>query len=154
MLVDSFAHMLEKVPKGVPWTDKVSLINGYEAYLALESKDRLRCAYTVVKTLRCIGCRLPRKVVRGPVTSRWWYWSLMRLIVGIKTTVRVLVATQGNWKQRLFPAPVLWTTRVFFPSKVAEMIAFCQDLKDGLPKTWPTNPEGELPHDLWQTQQR
>ena len=85
--------------------------------------------------------RVPRKVARSLVDCRCWYWSLMRLIVGIRTTVRVLVATHGNWKQRLFPAPVLCMTRVFFPSKVTEMIAFCQGLNDGFPKNLISNPK-------------
>ena len=46
--------------------------------------------------------------------------------MGIKTTERVLVATQGNWKQRLFPARLLnLNNKGVLPSKVAEMSHFC-----------------------------
>ena len=87
MLVNSFANMLENITKGVSWTDQVSLINGYMAYLAQErtglgvptlsyklSGVHRTKSYSIWAIFERIDLRLFRKVMQGSVPSSWWYW--------------------------------------------------------------------------------
>ena len=83
---------------------------------------------------------LPRKVEWIPLAWRLADWSCMRLMVGVSTTVIFPVYTAGKLKQRLFPDPVGWTTKVFSPFWVAWMILSCQCLKAGRPKRFTRMP--------------
>lgn len=70
----------------------------------------------------------PRYVARRPFCWSCSAWSIIRLMVGVRTSERRPDTTGGNWKARLFPEPVGWQRNVSFPWSTALIASNCQSL--------------------------